>query len=582
MRTRRFGLFGWKHGASVALMVALSASAGEAAATKFYAWQSFWHDSPIPAQLLLDERTDRQYVGSCNTVAQYNLGGCGVTTAVAAAFATAHPGHLYYIGDEPNAYYGVTPALYAELFHLYATAIATADPTARFSSAGIAEDFYTLDAHTIWADQFIVAYQTAYGAPPPISEWRFNISEQTTGNPPPAGFPAGTFTRWQDRITQAAAWSAAKGKPVALSFGLLWPDTHPVGWNPIPLMTELLNQVQADPRISALIYWHHDYAPLSNYLLFDDTTWQLTALGQLYASYALSAGASTAGSGLSALGDFTGDHYADFGDHYVPGGQFYLHRNLQNGTFDTANWATGMSNTGGGSSWQVLTGDFTGDGKADFVDIHTGNGNYYIHRNLGNGTFETTNWSTGTLRAGADFEQLTGDFDHDGWTDFAERQLSTGLLWVRLNPQVGGGAVFNYTNIVNVAVHGNMAFAVARTLARPDFRTVIADFNGDGYADYADQHIPTGQFWIHYNSSTPGRFYMDTVSHGYGSNTAGWLSLFADFTGDGFADFADLSPSSGTFYIHRNLQNGSFTGVGLDWGSGQSLAVSGWSVFGSK
>jgi hypothetical protein len=77
----------------------------------------------------------------------------------------------------------------------------------------------------------------------------------------------------------------------------------------------------------------------------------------------------------------------------MPSGQFWVHRNTGGGLdFDSANYAYGAGGTSG-AGFKVIAGDFTGDGLADFADLYTGHGGMWIHRNLGNGTFDRGNWS---------------------------------------------------------------------------------------------------------------------------------------------------------------------------------------------
>jgi hypothetical protein len=82
----------------------------------------------------------------------------------------------------------------------------------------------------------------------------------------------------------------------------------------------------------------------------------------------------------------------------------------------------------------------------------------------------------------------------------------------------------------------------------------VADFTGDGYADYAD-YDSNGVLSIHENLA--GLNSLDKFPH-----TGVWYSttvpstdiLVGEFTGDQFADYAIRTPASGGSYeIHENL-----------------------------
>jgi hypothetical protein len=543
-------------------------------ATKFSVWTYSWTDSPIPLLWArMDPRNDRQYVPP---------GADGE----AIAFATAYKGHLYIHQDEPDIEHYVDPitsavictappATYATRFHDFVVSILAVDPTARFSPGGFTEGAVICGPHaTVYAEQFYNAYVTAYGVAPPVTEWRFHhfINFSNTNI-------------FKTDVAAYATWSMSHGAPLYVgSAGL--PDT-PQAWDVRPQMVDIMNFVNADSRIVGLAWWNYDiyydglgtpqYHGLAS---FGSTTnpRALSAEGVQYAAYT-QASVSAARSGIVEVGDFTGDGFADFADHDTSAKRFWVHRNLQNGSFDTGNWAIGdLVNGVTPSDWDVLVADFDGDGLADFADLHVPTSQAWVHRNLGNGSFDTANWAWGQGRSGADWELLAGDFDGDGRADLIEHQLSTGLLWV-LRSQVSGGAN------VFLPAYGS---EIGHSVVGPDWKVIVADFTGDGKADIADLHIPSNRFWIHANvpwttTYSPGvtRVFNST---NWGSATvtasSGWETIIGDFTGDGRADYADRSTVSGTFYIHQNLGNGTFAVP--DWGVGNSAAGATWTILGSR
>jgi hypothetical protein len=91
------------------------------------------------------------------------------------------------------------------------------------------------------------------------------------------------------------------------------------------------------------------------------------------------------------VGDFDGDHYADFANHdpSINGiGAFQIYRNQHDGTFGTVPFSTGTTCTvevPTGSPCEVLVADVTADGYADFAERERSSGKLFIHSNLRDG-----------------------------------------------------------------------------------------------------------------------------------------------------------------------------------------------------
>jgi hypothetical protein len=130
------------------------------------------------------------------------------------------------------------------------------------------------------------------------------------------------------------------------------------------------------------------------------------------------------------------------------------------------------------------------------------------------------------------------DFTHDGLADFADQNAADGSFWVHKNNGAGGFSAANYDHGSTPCTGG---FPAACDV-------MVADFTGDGFADYADRDRKTGQFWVHANRTHGG---FDSANWGTGQTGTGTV-LVADFTGDGYADFADLD-SHGVMSIHENF-----------------------------
>jgi hypothetical protein len=551
--------------ASIALLTCPH-QAHAAVNSKFTAWSDSWVNSAIPLQTgTLDVRQERQYPGICKTQAE-----CEGLAAAAAAFAGQYRGHLYIFTDEPDQH-GITPSQFAAWYHHYVQTILAADPTARFSPGGFTEPNVVGGPgalhFTAYADAFVAAYAAQFPAYTlRVDEYRFHV---------------GLDRGWSALMDQAAAWSAAKGKPLVIGFGLFG---RPPAENVLAELQAALNQVLNDSRIAGMAYWSYDHPGDAVHRL-TDSAGNLTAEGVLYRSYAVGS-PSPAKSGISAIGDFTHDGYADFADQWLGDGHFWVHANVHNNVnnqFSSSTWGEGMAAAGG--NWEWLALDFTGDGWADYADVDGPSRQVWIHANLHNSSGFTFDWNAccyTQLTAGAapgpasDVDILGGDFNGDGLADLAKRELSTGLLFV-------------YINGINPST-GQRQFvllpqAVARTRHGTDWRTIIGDFTGDGKADYADQHIPSGALFVHENTGGT-QFRMDNVSRKNGNAapvSGDWRTFAGDFTGDGRCDFADLHVPSGTFWVHRNIPGGGFDPPGTSWGIGYAAGgSSNWSILGSR
>jgi len=239
----------------------------------FVAWSQSYSANPIETQMFaLDSRQDRQYA---DLWADQSV----------QSFASANPGRLYIVGDEPDQWC-MAPDNYAEIYHAFIAEVRRVDPTARVSPAGFAEpndrccpepvdEACRVRMHSIsYADQFYNAYVQRYGIAPPVEEWRFHDFG--------VGFAAGDLNGWWARVDRAAAWSVAHGANMVLA---AW-GFH--GWRePVPVFQEHMKQAMGrilnDNRINGAVYWAYEYwietpRPLVN------GDGSLTPEGQTYAN----------------------------------------------------------------------------------------------------------------------------------------------------------------------------------------------------------------------------------------------------------------------------------------------------------
>jgi hypothetical protein len=146
------------------------------------------------------------------------------------------------------------------------------------------------------------------------------------------------------------------------------------------------------------------------------------------------------------------------------------------------------------------------------------------------------------------------DFNGDGYADYAEHTLSTGVFRIFLGAR-GGAFTASGTGIA------------CAPGSPPACDVMLGDFDGDGLADYAEHDPASGVFEIHRNT---GALAFDASVWGRGqtctTEQAPCGALVADLTGDGFVDFADYSVMTGTFTIHENKHDGTFAPPGSRWG----------------
>ncbi|MBL8157877.1 MAG: VCBS repeat-containing protein, partial [Anaerolineae bacterium] len=138
-----------------------------------------------------------------------------------------------------------------------------------------------------------------------------------------------------------------------------------------------------------------------------------------------------------------------------------------------------------GDFTDLIIGDFNGDGKTDFIrqekgawdDDSIGTAEVWLSR--GNGTFDVVT-SSAADRLKGDFTNLiTGDFNGDGKTDFIRQEkgawdddsIETAEVWLSR-----GNGTFD------------VATPNAADRLKGDFTNLIAgDFNGDGKTDFIRQ-----------------------------------------------------------------------------------------------
>jgi hypothetical protein len=237
----------------------------------FIAWSQSYSSGPIQTQTFaLDARQERQYADLWPDQSVLS-------------FASANPGRLYIVGDEPDQWC-IAASEYADIYHGFVDAVRRTDPTARFSPAGFAEPNWhccpppeeepclsSIHA-TGYADQFYNAYLQRYGVAPPVNEWRFHDLANS--------FTTGDMNGWWSRVDKAAAWSVAHGAKMVLG---AWGFN---GWRESDSafqehLKQAIGRIMNDKRIVGAAYWSHGpWVHSPHFLVNDDGS--LTPEGQTH------------------------------------------------------------------------------------------------------------------------------------------------------------------------------------------------------------------------------------------------------------------------------------------------------------
>jgi hypothetical protein len=313
----------------------------------------------------------------------------------------------------------------------------------------------------------------------------------------------------------------------------------------------------------------------------DQTTVQASGLPQLTANYVgfvngdtatsltTAPTLSTAVTALSPPGTFpiTASGAADpnYVITYVPGTLTVTPapRSIVGRVGATGQWYAGVSNGSNAftnslwTTWNpavtwgdVLTGDFTGDGRTDIVGRDLQTGFWWVGVNNGVNGFTNSLW--GAWNPGVTWVDVrVGDFNHDGKADIIGRVLETGQWWVALSNGSG------FTN----SLWATWSPAVTWVNVQ------VGDFNGDGSAGIAGRVLQTGQWWV---SLSGGATASTTSLWTTWSTAVTWVDVqVGDFNGDGSEDIAGRVLQSGQWWVAiSNGSNAFHNGLWGAWNPG--------------
>ena len=167
------------------------------------------------------------------------------------------------------------------------------------------------------------------------------------------------------------------------------------------------------------------------------------------------------GTGI-AVADLNGDGYPDIATVNSSDNNLAIFLGKGDGTFQPKAAYTGS--TSSSALYNLVIGDFNGDGKPDIVVATYAGLNLFLGN--GDGTFPST--PTSTISAQAPIQVTSGDFNHDGKLDLAALNFANGGMSVLL----GNG-------------NGTFQTALEYGGAGSGTQITVGDFNGDGFQDIA-------------------------------------------------------------------------------------------------
>ncbi|MFH0975680.1 MAG: FG-GAP-like repeat-containing protein [Spirochaetota bacterium] len=197
--------------------------------------------------------------------------------------------------------------------------------------------------------------------------------------------------------------------------------------------------------------------------------------------------------------DFNGDGKTDFLIKNSAWSSNPIFLSKGDGTFDISNPAIMSGSVNLSSAWvnpdssELITADFNGDGKTDFLIKNSAWSSNPIFLSKGDGTFDITNPSIFCESSNASSwlnspgtQIITGDFNGDGKTDFILYNSTSGYNWAT-NPIFlsNGNGTFTVTNPSIFCESTN----ASSWLNSPGTQIITGDFNGDGKTDFILQNI---------------------------------------------------------------------------------------------
>lgn len=228
--------------------------------------------------------------------------------------------------------------------------------------------------------------------------------------------------------------------------------------------------------------------------------------------------------------DYDGDGATDLAV-YVPSTCAWYIRSLRRGVL-------AYQMVGGPADSSATRGDYDGLGSSPVVTFKGGN---WLRRSIGSSLAVAVNWGfPGCV-------PVAGDYDGDGYSDFAVFYPPTGEWYIRSG-------------------RSNATMVWAKKWGFSGCVPVPGDYDGDGKFDMA-LYNPSSALW-YIGSLTRG-----VLAMGANWGFSGCTPVPGDFNGDGRSDLAVFNGALGSWYI-KSL-DGTVLSMGTNWGFAGCKAVSG-------
>jgi hypothetical protein len=227
-------------------------------------------------------------------------------------------------------------------------------------------------------------------------------------------------------------------------------------------------------------------------------------------------------------GDFTGDGRTDIAGRDLNSGNWWVA--VSNGSsFTNSLWTNWNPNV----TWvDVHVGDFTGDGKADIVGRVLQTGQWWVAQSTGS-SFSNALWTTWNPMA-TWVDVKVGDFSGDGKADITGRWLQGGSWWTGIST----GSSFSTS--MWAQWNPNVTWVDVQ----------VGDFTGDGKADIAGRVLQSGQWWVGVSNGSTA--FATTLWTTWNPNVT-WADVkVGDFNGDGMTDIVGRVAQTGQWWVAQS------------------------------
>lgn len=222
-----------------------------------------------------------------------------------------------------------------------------------------------------------------------------------------------------------------------------------------------------------------------------------------------------------------------------------------------------------GSTYKTMAQNYISQFKKFRMDLslYDTYGKVFYFRNRQNDytgyTFSFDFQTSYSMDRGTPVETVSGDFNGDGKTDFAIRNVTNGTIAIRYSP---------YFTVESSG--GQPAEKVVTLEAGSRYQAFVGDFNGDGKADIGFYDSTGAGFIIRYNDGSSN---FTTVYTWPWVLSSSYQYKSADINGDGKWDIVYRNPSTGliTFALAKTdgLQSKPTSTYTFSWASGTTYQL---------